>query len=300
MLLRIIAYILVLAAIFMSDQVIKGYSTFSNHGTDQEIIPRFYLQMVDMAQFAFDKAGIEERLHDFLNKNISDFTEFYDLFTEMKFIYVDYRDGLKSGKYYSLDDKGFFRHDRSNELVLKKKIKDFFIQGRLVIYNFGKSGVINDGEFVLNNFLIVKDGRFEQNKLSFLNSTVGHKYKFLIEIIENARKAFLSELNQIRADFEHQNLQVENFKVQAVNNQIEVFEPNLGNGNLLNKIENFYEQTLDLIEVLMAFFYGIQAYEATNGFMTLFRRDEFDYSNLHYKYLVMPNMYENGLIKLIV
>lgn len=137
----------------MTEQLFKGYSTFSNHGTSQGIIPRFYLQMVDMAQFAFEKEGVEEKLHSFLNKNISDFTDFYDLFTELKSTYIDYRDGLKIGKYYSLSDKGTFNHDRSNELILKKKIKDFFIQGRLVIYNFGKSEVINDGEFILNNFL---------------------------------------------------------------------------------------------------------------------------------------------------
>lgn len=284
----------------MSDQLFKGYATFSNHGTSQGIIPRFYLQMIDMAQFAFDKEGVEERLQNFLDKNISDFTDFYDLFNELKSLYIDYRDGLKNGKYYSIDNKGSFRHDRSNELTLKKKIKDFFIQGRLVVYNFGKSGVINDGEFILNNFLIVKDGNFQKSKQSCIDSPAGNKYKLLIEIIEKAREDFLSEFNQIRADFEHQNLQIEDFKVQVLNDQIEVVEPTLGGMNLLSKIEYFYEQTLDLIEVLMVFFYGIQAYEKTSGFMTLFRRDEFDYSNMNYKYVVMPNIYESGLTKLIV
>lgn len=284
----------------MSNQLFKGYSTFSNHGTSQGIIPRFYLQMIDMAQFAFDKAGVEERLQNFLDKNISDFTDFYDLFSELKSLYIDYREGLKSGKYYSIDNKGSFRHDRSNELTLKKKVKDFFIQGRLVVYNFGKSGVINDGEFILNNLLIVKDGNFQKSKQSCIDSPTANKYKFLIEIIEEAREEFLSEFNQIRADFEHQNLQIEDFKVQVLNGQIEVVEPTLGGMSLLSKIEYFYEQTLDLIEVLMVFFYGIQAYEKTNGFMTLFRRDEFDYSNMNYKYVVNPNMYESGLTKLIV
>lgn len=284
----------------MSDQIFKGYSTFSNHGTSQGIIPRFYLQMIDMAQFAFDKEGVEERLQNFLDKNISDFTDFYDLFTELKTLYIEYRDGLKNGKYYSIDNKGSFRHDRSSELTLKKKIKDFFIQGRLVIYNFGKSGVINDGEFILNNFLIVNDGNFQKSKQSCISSPDGNKYKYLIEIIEKARKDFLSEFIQTRVDFEHKNFQIEDFKVQVLNDQIEVIEPILGTMNLLTMIEYFYEQTLDLIEILMVFFYGIQAYEKTNGFMTLFRRDEFDYSNLNYKYVVMPNMYESGLTKLIV
>jgi hypothetical protein len=54
-----------------------------------------------------------------------------------------------------------------------------------------------------------------------------------------------------------------------------------------------------LIEVLMAYFYGLQAYEKTNGFMALFKRNEYNYSNLLYKYVIVPNMYESGLTKLI-
>jgi hypothetical protein len=186
----------------MTDRLFQGYSTFSNHGTSQGIIPRFYLQMVDMAQFAFDKKSVEEKLQNFLYNNISDLTDFYDVFTELKSIYLDYREGLKSGKYYSLDDKGSFRHNRRSELVLKKKVKDFFIQGRLMIYNFGKSGVIDDKEFILNNFLIVNDKNFEKNKRNCLNSSVGKKYEILLRIIEKARKDFLTSFNQIRADFD--------------------------------------------------------------------------------------------------
>ncbi len=283
----------------MTDRLFQGYSTFSNHGTSQGIIPRFYLQMVDMAQFAMDNKGVGEKLQKFLDTNISDFTEFYDTFTELTEIYIDYREGLKNGKYYSIDEKGTFRHDRSKELTLKKKTKDFFIQGRLVIYNFGKSGVIDDAEFILNNFLIVSEKNFEKNRVNCLNSPVGKKYEILLQIIEDARKDFLTSFNQIRADFEHQNLQIEDFKVQINNNQVEIIEPSFGHSNLLTEVENCYKRLLDLIEILMAYFFGLQAYEKTNGFMTLFKRDKYDYSNLLYGYVIMPNMYENGLTKLI-
>ena len=283
----------------MTDRLFRGYSTFSNHGTSQGIIPRFYLQMVDMVQFTFDKEGLSEKLQQFIDTNISDFTEFYDIYTELKEIYIDYREGLISGKYYSIDEKGSFRHDRSKELVLKKKIKEFFIQGRLVVYNFGKSGVIDDKEFILNNFLIVSEKNFEKNKLNFLNSSVGKKYEILLRIIEKARKDFLTSFNQIRADFEHQNLQVDDFKVSINNNRVEVIEPTFGHSNLLTEIEICYKRLLDLIEVLMAYFYGLKAYEKTDGFMALFKRDEYDYSNLLYKYVITPNMYESGLTKLI-
>jgi hypothetical protein len=154
----------------MADHLFQGYSTFSSHGTSQEIVPRFCLQMVDMAQFAFDKEGVRKKLQQFLDTNLSDFTEFYDIYTELRETYIGYREGLTKGKYYSIDEKGSFRHDRSKELILKKKVKDFFIQGRLVIYNFAKSGVIDDNEFILNNFLIVSEKNFEKNKLNCLNS----------------------------------------------------------------------------------------------------------------------------------
>ncbi|HTK18415.1 MAG TPA: hypothetical protein VL442_02830, partial [Mucilaginibacter sp.] len=61
-----------------------------------------------------------------------------------------------------------------------------------------------------------------------------------------------------------------------------------------------YERILDLIEVLMVFFFGVKAHQKTNGFMTLFRREQFDYSNLLYKYTVLPNMDQQGLTRLII
>jgi hypothetical protein len=127
--------------------------------------------MVDMARFAFNKKKVSEKLDKFI---YNDFTDFYDLYTEIKEVYLDYREGLANGKYYSINKNNSFKHNRSKELILKKKIKDFFIQGRLLIHNFGKSQVIDDNEFVLNNFLIVKDKNFETNKLNCLNSPVGN------------------------------------------------------------------------------------------------------------------------------
>lgn len=283
----------------MADHVFKGYSTFSNHGTNHGVIPRFYLQMVDMVQFTSDKEGLSERLQNFLEKNISDFTEFYDIYYEIRNIYIDYREGLTNGKYYSFDNNGAFRHNRSKELILKKKIKDFFIQGRLVIYNFGKSHVIDDKEFILDNFLIVSDKNFKKNKLNCLNSSVGEKYEFLLQMIEKSRKEFLTSFNQIRVGFEHQNLQIEDFKVQIINNEVQIIEPSFGHSNLLTEIEICYKRLLGLIENLMVYFFGLQAFENTNGFMTLFKRDEFNYSNFIYKYAILPCMYETGLTKLI-
>lgn len=177
-----------------------------------------------------------------------------------------------------------------------KKVKDFFILGRLVIYDFGKSGVVNEDDFVLDNFLFVKNGNFEKNKLSCLNSSSCSKYSHLIQIIEQARSNFLTSFNQIRADFEHQNLQIADFKVLLVDNKLEIIEPNFANGNLLTVIETYYEQILDLVEILMVRFLGQKVREKL-GVMALYKRDEYNYSDLRYKYIVAFGM-EHGLTKL--
>lgn len=283
----------------MSEQIIRGYSTLSNHGTSQGIIPRFYLQMREMAQFALDKTDLENRFENFLQKNIPDFTDFYDLFNEVKEIYVEYKEGLLNGKYYSINEKTAFHHDRSKEIILKRKIKDFFILGRLVVFNFGKSGIINDRNFVINNFLLVKKRNFQNSKLKYLESKLDIDYSILIEIIENARNNFLTAFIQKRADFEHENLQVDDFKVKLVDEKIVITEPTFGQGNLLTEIETSYEKILELIEILMAFYFGLNATQKMKGFMTLFRRTDFDYSNFKYKYVIQPSIYESNLIRLI-
>jgi hypothetical protein len=213
---------------------------------------------------------------------------------------MDYREGLANGKYFSSDEKGAFKHDRSSELILKKKAKEFFINGRLLIYNFGKSGIIDEGPFILNNLLIVNDQNFEKNKTKCLADPQRGLYGFLLERIQRARADFLTSFNQVRIDFEHHNFQIENFKVKKVNDKIEVVEPSLGYSNLLEEVQILYERILDLIEVLMVFFFGVKAHQKTNGFMTLFRREQFDYSNLLYKYTVLPNMDQQGLTRLII
>jgi hypothetical protein len=119
-----------------------------------------------------------------------------------------------------------------------------------------------------------------------------------LKIKEREEQSFIEY--QVRIDFEHHNFQIENFKVKKVNDKIEVVEPSLGYSNLLEEVQILYERILDLIEVLMVFFFGVKAHQKTNGFMTLFRREQFDYSNLLYKYTVLPNMDQQGLTRLII
>ena len=75
--------------------------------------------------------------------------------------YNDYKVGLTDGKYFSINDKGQFKLDQSVELKLEKKIKDFFILGRLIINNFAKTTIIDTEHFVLNKVIIVNDRSIE-------------------------------------------------------------------------------------------------------------------------------------------
>ena len=127
----------------------------------------------------------------------------------------------------------------------------------------------------------------------------GISYEILFEILEDARNDFLSRFNQIRADFEHQNLQIENFDVSMEGARILIKEPSIGEEPIIQAVTTFYEKLLDFIELLMAFYFGLKTYEKSNGFMTLFKRKEFDFSNLRYKYVIFPAMGDSSVIQLI-
>ena len=256
--------------------------------------------MYDLAKLAFnDKKEIDKKFTSFSDNNLIDFTDFYDLFQDLKTTYGEYVQGLKNGKYYIINSNGSYHHDRTQELILKKKIKDFFILGRLLISNFGKSGIIDDDKIVLNDLLIVKDKNFENNKARFLENTEGTSYAILFQIIEDARNEFLKTFIQIRADFEHKNLQIEKFLVVRELDEIKIKEPSLGTQNLLEVIEIFYESIFDFIELLMVYYFGLNAYQRTNGFFTLFQRKEYDYTTLKYRFVIQPRIGDDSLILLL-
>lgn len=285
----------------MEEPLFKGIETTSNHGTIQGIIPRFFLQMDEMAKIALpSKEERDKKFGHFFKNNISDFTDFYDTFHDIKSLYNDYVDGLKDGRYYSIDDRGSFNHDRSEEFILKKKIREFYIYGRLLLNNFAKSHIIDDDYIVLNDLLLVNDNNFERNKDKFLKMETEVSYKILFKIIQDARKEFLTDFNQIRADFEHRNIQIPKFQVKVNNDKVEIIEPMFDKHKLIDVIEFFYNRMLDFIELLMAFYLGIQSYKRTKGFMTLYKRKTFDQTQLIYEYVIMPKLLtDNNFIMLI-
>lgn len=221
------------------------------------------------------------------------------MFQSFRKLYLEYFEGLKDGKYFKVEDNGYFSYDRSKELILKNKVRDFFISGRLLINNFAKSGIIDDQKIILNDLLIVSDKNFEKNKNKFLKNSEGLSYEVLFQIIENSRNGFLSEFNQVRAEFEHNNYQIEKFKVVKIDGKNIVIEPKINNYPMFSLIDNYYSNILYFIEVLMAYYYGLNKFERTKGFFTLFERKEFDYSELKYRFVIKPRDDDKSLILLL-
>ena len=144
--------------------IFKGQQIVSNHGTKQGIIPRFWLQTMELAESTFGKENGNKIISKFFPQNLGDFTNFYDIFQEINLDYTDFINGLQNGQYFSITDKGEFNLDNSVELKMEKKIKDFFILGRLLINNFAKSQILESDNFDLNKYMIVKDSNFTKNR----------------------------------------------------------------------------------------------------------------------------------------
>jgi hypothetical protein len=272
----------------------------SNHGVEQGITTRFFLQMQKMSEYSF--IDIDERnyrMGKYMNVVISDFTAFYDLKQEICDIFENYRTGILSGDFIKKDERGIVTINRSLETKLKLRIKDFFIQGRIVINNWAKSGAIDDDFFILNDLLIVKDSNFMKNKNALLDKDKIRRYEYLFEIIELSRAQFLTGFNQIRADIEHKNFEIPNFRNDYIDEQIVFQQPKIFEKDLMELIDYYYNSIFELIETIMVYYLGINAYLNWNGIVTLYEARDYNYKDLRYKFLVLPRQKNENLILLI-
>lgn len=272
----------------------------SNHGIEQGIVTRFFLQMQKMAEYAFiDENERNSRIGKYMNIVISDFTAFYDLKQEICEILENYRTGVLIGEFIKRDERGIITTNRSLETKLKSRIKDFFILGRLTINNWAKSGAIDDDFFTLNDLLIVKDANFIKNKNALLDKDKIRRYEHLFEIIEFARNEFLTSFNQIRAEIEHQNFVIPNFRLDFINNKIVFEQPKLYDKDLMELLDYYYNSLFEFIENIMAYYLGINAYINWNGLVTLYEATNYDYKELNYKFIISPRQNNENLTLLI-
>ncbi len=272
--------------------IFSGIETLSNHGTSQGILPRFYWQTLELSECVFEKKEAEKRMSEFMTKNIPDFTSFYDLYKEITSDYNDFLNGILNGKYYSKEKNGEFKIDRTIELDLSKKVKDFFILGRLLINNFAKSKLIDNEHFILNELIIVTDKNFIKNKTKYIENDKSKRFEILYNLLEKARETFLTKFNQIRADIEHQNLQIPKFIIDTQNDTVS--EPTIsGETSMLDEITEFYENLLDLIELLIVYSFGIQA-SIKNPNLGLFVRHDYNYTQMISKYTISLRIQMGG------
>lgn len=259
-----------------------------NHGTSSGIIPRFFLQMLDLASFAFDsKEEMDKLFTNFDRDNIPDFTEFYDIFHELKANYEEYNIGLKNETFLKVQSDGTFHLDRGVEIEMRKSIKNFFVVGRRLINNFVQSEMIRDEKIDLRKLVIVNVEKYKKSKEKLTSSHKGISYKILFKIIEDARNEFLEPFNNLRDKIEHIGFKMPRFNIQRTSDGLKIIEPSFnGKHSLIQEIENYYHQILDFIENIMVFYYGLRAYERTKGNLTLFYRKDFDFPALKYKYII--------------
>ncbi|MFN7119270.1 MAG: hypothetical protein ACK4TA_20895 [Saprospiraceae bacterium] len=114
----------------------------------------------------------------------------------------------------------------------------------------------------------------------------------MINVLEKSREAFLYTFNQIRDDIEHQNLVIPKFEINTESGDFS--EPSLTNkGTLIEELSYFYNSILEMVEVLMIYYFGILAIEK-NEKMGIFMRKEYDYTKLKYRFVLLPKIKMEG------
>lgn len=254
----------------------------SNHGTSQGIWPRFYLQMVDLGELAIGQE-FHDRIKVYFEKVIPDLTNLYDIYHKLCNTITEYKEGVKNGKYFKVDNRGHSSFDRLSEVEIYNQTKDFIIRTKIVIVNFIKSGFADENSFKLSDFFFCPLAKLQEKKNQYLKSA-DCKYVPLIKLIEKANKEFLTQLNEIRGSIEHDLFSLAKFSLVREGSTATITEPNLQDLLLSEKLTFYYDKTLEFIEKLMVYYIGINGEINKNGFLELHVDEVHDYAEMKYKY----------------
>lgn len=256
----------------------------SNHGTEQGIWPRFYLQILDLAELAIDKAEFEKRTGLYLEKVIPDLTNLYDLFHKLRSLIADYKEGVHNGKYFTVNETGHSSFNRLNEVEIYNLTKDFLIRCKIAIVNFVKSGFTDENDFKLSEYFLCSSNKFKDKKQQYSKTSDG-RYLPLLNLIEKANNDFLERLNDIRGEIEHNLFSLPKFILHRDElNSRWLEEPVLQGQVLSNKLSFYYEKSLEFIEKIMVYYIGINGERNLKGLLELHVDNEFDFPNMKYKY----------------
>ena len=283
--------------------LLGGINYISNHGTAQGIITRFFLHFEEMGKFAF--LGDNERKAKYLKYEVrlmEDFTNFYDTYYEILDLRAEYIQGIENGMYFSAFPDGRTTSDKTPEIKLRRRIMEFFISGRQLLNKFCKSKLLDDGAFKLSLFLLSKDDVVEK----YLKSTQGkfkfkNGYKKIVDIAKDAQNDFKRDFMQLRADLEHSyDTSILPFSIAVNGSTIVIVEPSHNGTNIFKLIDRYYNGTLNLIEDMAAYFYGINACSKSHGQITLFKRmGEVNPAKFKYRYTITLDVGYPDLQRLI-
>jgi len=285
--------------------LLSGINYISNHGTSQGILTRFFLHFEKMAEMGFMGKrwpAAKSRYELYEKKNKEDFTNFYDTYHEVMKLREEYLQGVNNGTYFSINLDGSTSSDSTPEILIRKRIKEFFISGRQLLNNFGKSGLLEDGDFKVSSFLLYKESVVEKYIKTFSeNFRYKQGYLKIIDIAKKAQVDFKKDFMQLRADIEHDyDTEIPKFKICAYNREAVVEEPTYNGTNFFILIDKYYHGTLNLIEDMAAYFYGVNACANTDGKITLFfRKDEVDPPRFRFRYALTLDVGDPSLQRLI-
>jgi hypothetical protein len=254
----------------------------SNHGMTQGIVPRFYLQVLDLAQLVIGEKEFEKKYDVFEKTVMPELQNLYNIYHEIIELIDDYKEGMSNGKYYKLSSQGTPMIDRGNEEKIKNLVKDYIIRNKVLLVNFSQCGLMNDDGFDFNQFTVFNDKR-EKRKQDYL-ARPDYKFAPLIDLVEKANELFIKDLFGLRNSFEHQAFYLDKFNLKPLKGAAEVHEPQLAGRMLSDKLSFYYEGTLDYIERIMVYYFGILGEEKMKGFLQLYEDPVFNYATMNYKF----------------
>ncbi|RTL56142.1 MAG: hypothetical protein EKK37_16820 [Sphingobacteriales bacterium] len=236
-----------------------------------------------LGELAVGKDEFEKRTKLYFDKVIPDLTNLYDIYHKLIATINDYKVGVENGKYFKVDERGHSSLDRLNEVTIRNLTKDFIIRAKILQVNFFKCGFADEDNFKLTNFFTFEKNKLAERKKLYLKKSDG-KYLPLINLIEKANDNFLKQLTDLRGAIEHDLFSLEKFQLNRKDNIATISEPDLEGQLLSTKLKFFYENSLEFIEKMMVYYFGVNGEVNKNGFLQLYVDDVFDYSEMRWKY----------------
>lgn len=283
----------------MKNNLFGRSETISNHGTQQGIVPRFQLQSLELAKAAFI-TNAENRVFEFSNYCLDDFTNFYDVHELIINKHKTYLRGLQDGSFYNIGGTNSPYHDRSIEIEIRQHVKDFFVGGRQMLDNFAKSKFLDDDKLEFGKIMFSKLNKYEELKKDVMLMKGKPNYQMLFRIVDNYKPKVTEPFVKIRALFEHENYKLEKFLVSDDGERIIITEPKIDSENYIAKIDFYYKYIFNYLEQLIVFFFGLHAHYSSKGKMTLYENLEYNYSKLTYRYTILPKVLAGDHIKQVI